>query len=313
MLKKITKFLLIFIFPLCCLFVLVISYFALCKLVFPIDLKNNDGRLQSTVARQIRLSLLKRKEVKTVSFKTSDGLKLSGLLIKKTKAKANLLVCHGYQSCKEFVSDFVDMFPDYNILLFDFRAHGQSQGKLRTLGCHEYKDVIAAIEFLRASTKINKSMPNQLPLIILGFSMGGSIALRALQGEPNICDVLILDSAFSNLNDVIYNAFTLKSGGLPNFPFVPVIKKMVNFLASCKVDDMQPIDALKNFKKPIFFIHSCIDEVVAPNDSLLMYGHCINEKKKLWIGPKCRHGGLRKNFYSQYKRKIFNFLKHALV
>ena len=72
MFKKITNFLFLFILPLCCFSVLIISYFALCKLVFPVDLKRSDGKLQSVVARQIRSSLLKRRGAKNVSFKTRD-------------------------------------------------------------------------------------------------------------------------------------------------------------------------------------------------------------------------------------------------
>ena len=210
------------------------------------------------------------------------------------------------------IGDYLKMFPSYNILMFDFRTHGQSEGRYRTLGCHEYKDVIAAADFLKAKTKVNDSGPKRLPLFILGHSMGGSTVLKAFEYEPNLCDGLILDSSFSNLQDVVYNTFRLKSG-LPTWPFVFVVEKMVNFLASCDLSKMRPIDVVKKIKKPIFFMHSCVDKVVPPNDSLLMYAQCASEKKKLWIGPKCQHGDLRKECFDIYKGKVRKFLKEALA
>ncbi len=313
MLKKFTRFFLFFILPILTIFIFVVSYFAMRKLVFPIDLKMKNGKLQSEIADQIRDNLLKCKNVKSVHFKSKDGLRLSGILIKKNNPKANILICHGYRSRKEFVVDVADMFDDCNVLLFDFRAHGQSSGKLRTLGCHEYKDVIAAAEFLNNNTKSNRLMPNKLPIVIFGFSMGGSTALRALQVESNICDALILDSSYSNLNNVIYTAFPLKSGGLPSIPFVPLLKTMVNVLASCKIQDMRPIDGLRKIDKPIFFIHSCIDKIVPPNDSLLMYAKCLSSRKKLWIGPSHGHGRLRKDYSDKYKNKVNKFVKKVLA
>lgn len=290
----------------------IISYVALKKLVFPFDKILKDGKHFSERAAQRRIDFLKNDNVKEVSFYTKDGIKLVGLLVKRTNSIGNILLCHGYQSSKESMIDFVGMFPEYNVLLFDFRAHGQSEGKFRTLGCHEYKDVIAAAEFLKEQTKRPGTSFNLLPLIILGFSMGGAVALYAVGFDSSICDLLIVDSAFSNLKKEMYHAFTLKSG-LPYYPFLPVIEKVVNVWTSCEISKTCPYESLKKFNKPIFFIHSCIDEIVPPSDSLFLFSCGINVKNKLWIGPKCAHGKLRKNFSGIYKKKVTKFIRKALA
>lgn len=306
--KKIFYFLIIPSF----MIISIISYVALKKLVFPSDKILKDGRRFSERAAQKRAEFLKNDNVKEVIFASKDGIKLAGLLVKRTKPIGNILLCHGYQSCKESMIDFVSMFPEYNVLLFDFRAHGQSEGKFRTLGCHEYKDVIAAAEFLKEQTKQPGASFNLLPQIILGFSMGGAVALYAAGFDPNICDLLIADSAFSSLRSVMYYAFTLKSG-LPYYPFLPVIESVVNFWANCKISKTCPYQSLKKFNKPIFFIHSCVDEVVPPSDSLLLFSCASNEKSKLWIGPKCDHGKLRKDFSEIYRKKVTKFIRKALA
>ena len=312
-LNKIVKFVFFIVFPVGFVAIFIISYFALRKLVYPSDIVLLNGKKLSEYAAQKRKEVLHRCGMTTVNFKAKDGVNLSGLLLKRKLAKANLLVCHGFQGCKEKLVDYFDIFTEYNILIFDFRAHGQSEGRFRTLGCHEYKDVIAASEFLHKDTMpINKAVNKRLPLFILGLSMGGSTALRAIQEQPNICDAIITDSSFSNLSDVVYESFKLKSG-LPVFPFVPCLKFMVNFLASCNINKLDLVDVVKKTNKPIFFIHSCVDKIVSPKNSVLMYAASSSENKKLWIAPECRHTNLRKEFLQDYKRKICKFLKQVRI
>ncbi|MCF7799408.1 lysophospholipase [Candidatus Babeliales bacterium] len=282
---------------------------AMRRLVFYYDPILEDGKKQSQIASQINKEILKTKNCRFVSFKTKDGLKLSGCLFKKDKAKSNVLLCHGYGSRKEFMYDFVDMFPDSNVFAFDFRAHGNSQGRFRTIGFQEYKDVIAAAQCFKDLVENNKNIALiKKPFIILGISMGGAASLKAMLQEPDLCDALITDSSFYDLKTVIYNAFRLKSS-LPTYPFLPVIRLFVKFFADCDVYSMNLLKDFKNLKKPIFFIHSCFDEIVPPGQTLSMFGNIQNSYAKLWIAPTCRHGHLRRYFWDIYKKKVFKFLE----
>ncbi len=307
--NKFFKFLFLIVLPISILSIFIVSYFAVSKLVFPYDLVLKNGKTVLEIAKNIRTEILERKDTKQVFFRTKDNLKLSGYLIKRQNPIANLMVCHGYQSCKEFSNDVIELFPNYNILLFDFRAHGQSEGKYRTLGCHEYKDVIAAANFFKGNTKDYK---NNLPLIILGTSMGGSTAIKALEYEPNLCNAIVLDSSFASLKSVINNAFKYKAN-LPTYPFLPIAEKITNFLASCDVEKMCPLENIKSTKQPILFIHSCIDKIVPPNDSLLMYANAVNEKNKIWIAKIAEHSKLRKKYPKEYKKKIERFIKESAL
>jgi dipeptidyl aminopeptidase/acylaminoacyl peptidase len=309
---KFFKFIFFFVLPVTIISVFIISYLAMQRLVFHCDRTLMGGEKLSAYAKRRRAEILKNKNIKQVKIETKDGLTLAGFLLKRKNAIGNMLVCHGYQSCKEKVADLFDMFDNYNMLAFDFRTHGQSDGRFRTLGCHEYKDVIAAVNFLKEKTKQRSdNFSRPLPFVIFGFSMGGSSALYALDREPNLCDAFIVDSSFADLKNVIYNTFTTLSG-LPCFPFINVIEKVVNFFARCDIRKMCPLKSVEKMKQPAFFIHSCLDKIVQPNDSLLMYAHAKNEDTKLWVGPFCGHTLLRKYCYNRYKKKIDKFLKTVL-
>ncbi len=268
------------------------------------------GKKQSVLAQEVREELYKLNEIQNVKFKSADNLTLTGIIIKRPKAKANLLLCHGYRSSKEFMYGFIDLFPDFNMLLFDFRAHGQSEGKMISIGCHEYKDVFAAAEFMK------KSMLEQdgvtLPFIILGISMGAASGIKAASLDPNLCDALIIDSTFSNLHSIMIKGFAIKSG-LPYYPFFPIIRYFFESAADCKICEMNPVKCIEKITKPILFIHSCNDNFISPKHGLRLYEHAgLSRYARLWIGPKCRHGWLHSYYSDIYKKKVNGFLRKAI-
>jgi pimeloyl-ACP methyl ester carboxylesterase len=284
-----------------------ISYYALSKLTFACDYTAYNKKM-SQIAEEIRTELLKRPEIKQVSFTAEDGLKLSGLLITRTHATANLLVCHGYRCTKEFLYPFIEHFPHWNILLFDFRAHGQSEGTMTSIGCNEYRDIQAAARCLRA--QIPTRFLN-LPSILAGISMGAAASLKAVEIDPTLCDALIIDSSFAKLNPIMAHVCSSKMQ-LPRCIFFPVIKTLFEYMAHCDIGRMNLLESVKSIKQPIIFIHSCTDTFISPKNSIALYANAYNRKSQLWIGPACRHGRLYTNSGSLYREKITSFLKDVL-
>ncbi len=289
-----------------------VSYYILGKFTF-VEEKIIHGKKRSELTRELQVDLLKNKELEQVVIDSPDNIKLAGFLFRRKNARANLILCHGYQNNKEALYSYIDMFPDFNVLMFDFRAHGQSSGKMISLGCHEYKDVIAATKFMKQIVQENlgKKEHEQLPTIILGISMGGASALKAAEKEPALCQAYIIDSTFSDLTKMYERGFELKVG-LPYYPFFPVLKVFFEYFTGCKMSDMRPLDSVQKIHEPIFFIHSCNDSFIPPENSLELYTHALHEKTKIWIGPKCSHGWLHTYYADLYKQKVMKFLESIL-
>ncbi len=302
---------LIFLFLILILFcvVTIVSYNAMSPMVTPNDHMRNGGH-RAALLQDIRPKLLARDDISEVEFKTFDNLKLNGLFIKRKNAKGNLLLCHGIHSIKEFMYMFIDILMDYNVLMFDFRAHGKSEGNLITVGFNESRDVISAAKYLKELTKDDEN--KTLPLVATGFSMGGSSVLRAVEQDPTICDAIIADSAFRSLTEVVYDSFHIRAKGLPRFPFFYVIKWVFYFVSKINLDLVAPIKSVKKINKPILFIHSVDDHVVSNKNSVSMFEVSVHNKSRLWIGPSCQHARLHNNYFDAYKNKVINFLKDAL-
>lgn len=110
-----------------------------------------------------------------VSFVSEDDVTLSGWYI-PTQNGAAVIVLHGYFGNRGGMLAHMQMLAQngYGVLLYDLRGHGQSSAQLRSYGWRDINDVAAALAFIEQQANID---PERIG--ILGFSMGGQIALRA--------------------------------------------------------------------------------------------------------------------------------------
>ena len=92
----------------------------------------------------------------------------------------------------------------FNVLLFNWRAHGQSEGEVVTLGFNERYDLIAAVQFAKSKGAERVG--------VLGFSMGGTVAIATAAVYEDI-DAVVADSPFVDVLSAV--AGGLIERGLP--------------------------------------------------------------------------------------------------
>ena len=81
-----------------------------------------------------------------VTLRTQDGLGLSAWYTPAENG-AVILVAHGLGGYRSVDMHALFARHGYGVLSWDFRAHGESEGELSTLGYHEALDVEAALDF----------------------------------------------------------------------------------------------------------------------------------------------------------------------
>lgn len=243
--------------------------------------------------------------VQPVALTTDDNLSLSGLLILNENACSTVLLCHGYRGAKERLHRVLSFFPQAHILMFDFRGHGQSQGELISIGYYEQKDIKAAVDFIKTHEKTK-----QLPLVGFGFSMGAaSLIGAAAQGVP--FDGLILDSSFARLDDQLTRSFE-KRTGFPKFPFMPVTKRLFEWFAHYRVEQVRPVESIQAIACPLFIVHSIDDDFTPVFNAHQLYEKAT-AKKELWLVSKSFHGKIIKDYSDEYSKRVNNFLQTYIL
>jgi alpha-beta hydrolase superfamily lysophospholipase len=96
----------------------------------------------------------------------------------------------------------------------DFRAAGDSEGWVTTVGWKEARDVAAAMEWAR------QAYP-ELPVILYGQSMGAAAVLRAIAAEGVAPAGIVLESPFDRFLTTVGHRY--RRMGLPAFPFAHLL------------------------------------------------------------------------------------------
>ena len=239
-----------------------------------------------------------------VSLKTEDGLKLAAWFVptEKQTDKA-IVVLHGYPADKGDLLYWVSFLQeDYNLLFFDFRYFGRSEGSYTSLGYHERKDVLAGIDFLK-KRDIEK-------IGLMGFSFGASTALLTLPQTKDV-DAVVADSAFASLD-------LMGEGYYGNIPFLqkPLIlltKFWGRLVYGIDADEITPETAVKEVQIPIFLIASRQDETVPiENAERLKQALKGNPNAEFWFIDKGIHGSLSAESQNQYESKVLKSFKENL-
>jgi len=195
-----------------------------------------------------------------ITFRTKDNVLISGWFIphKNPKAKTIILL-HGYPADKgDIVSSRIFLHQDYNLLFFDFRYLGQSEGKYSSLGFQEVFDLLAAIDYLR-SRGIKE-------VGIWGFSLGGAVALMTAAQAPEI-KAMVIESAYARLDWLAEEYYRL-----------PILRYALNILTqwwgrlflNLDIKTISPAISARDIKIPLLFIYSKDDHVISFRHALLV-------------------------------------------
>src|SRR5438874_4975109 len=163
-----------------------------------------------------------------VSFRATDGLLLKGwwfdpAAIQKGAARADRAVVfvHG-RGQNRIISSFhpdliakIFLARGWDVLLFDLRGHGESEGDRYSLGQYEPRDIAAAVDFVSAKAGIDRRR-----VALIGESLGGGSAIMTVGLDPSIGPV-VTDSAYADGYTVVSESH-MKYTGLPSW-FAPGI------------------------------------------------------------------------------------------
>jgi fermentation-respiration switch protein FrsA (DUF1100 family) len=214
-----------------------------------------------------------------VSFKDGAGLTLRGWWIPGTRHQSVVMV-HGWTSSRQEPMSKSGYLHDagYNLLLFDLRGHGTSDGDYTTLGWAEPDDVFSAVRFA------HRLDPG--PVAVLGYSMGASASIEAAARGADVRAV-VEDSGFGVLTDVIRAGFT-RFTGLPSDPWVYPLLGIGQADLGVDPARIRPLTDAARLSKPLLVIVGTADHTVPPEQGYAIY-RAAPGPKQLLVVPGAAH------------------------
>ena len=244
-------------------------------------------------------------EGEVVRFPNSSGLSLYGRLVPPPQGRPVVIVSHGFGTNRFEGEDMVPWLAaaGYGVFLFDFQAHGESEGPFTTVGLNEVDDYLSAVAYLQGRFGAD------VPLLAVGLSMGGAVAIMAAARCPQIRAV-VADSPFATLERAVARAFRVYFRLPPRLFARPTVWFAERFTGG-RVGRVRPIEEVAAIApRPLFLVQGTADSIVDPEDSLLLFA-AAGEPKQVWRVEGLDHVAVRSHFPEEYRQRVLACLAAA--
>ena len=211
-----------------------------------------------------------------IEFVAADGVWIRGWYMESPGARATVVVVHDAAGTRSDPSQgLLDLQRDYlrrgiNVLSFDLRGRGESEGDDDHLGAAELADVQAAVAYAR-------SHGEDSPLFLHGFGMGASLALSVAAHDPAVSGV-IADSPFVSMRS--HQRHEYRRWPEPVFVLATWLAR--RFLHA-DIDAVSPIRVIPQLAQPVLYIHAEDDPDVPVEHTLNLGAASLNAGDGIWI------------------------------
>ncbi len=252
-------------------------------------------------------------DYENVEVTTSDGYRLRGWFIDKG-SDTTIVAIHGYTASKyeeDYMKPVIDMLArnGYNVVAFDFRAHGDSDGEITTLGLKEVEDYMRIIDWLKSEK------PDKAGKIgVIGYSMGGAVTIM-LSAKDKRINAAVADSPYIDVRES-GRRWIMRLKGIMRSLLLLVYPLIVRFTASragINIDDLIMYKYADNIKIPFMIIAGRNDDLVALSEIKKFYDKLRrnNPKAILWVTDS-GHVRTIKDHPREYEEKVIGFFKEYL-
>jgi dipeptidyl aminopeptidase/acylaminoacyl peptidase len=238
-----------------------------------------------------------------------DGTRLFGWWMDASRNAPTVVVLHGVKKNRTDVlrAALILRRAGFNVLMFDGRGHGNSEGRYVTYGFYERRDVEAAIEWLVVAKNIDRHR-----FALAGESMGAAIALQVAAHNPWIRAVWA-DSPFASLRRVT-EEFVQRVTGLPGAVLNPVLWttiQVANYRGKFDVRSVDPLALAARIKCPVYLVHGTADQVIAVAHSKAIY-ETLGGEKEIWFVEGARHARSIRRARIEYSARLTRFFTQRL-
>jgi pimeloyl-ACP methyl ester carboxylesterase len=185
------------------------------------------------------------------------------------EARGTIVVLHGVADNRASATHVIARFTKQGlgVVAYDGRAHGQSGGAFCTYGFYEKEDLRRVIAALPPG-----------PVILLGTSLGGAVALQAAAREPRVTSVVAAE-VFSDLATVVRERAPRLT---PDFVIRHAFR-IAGERGDFDVEQVSPEQAAASIRVPVLLIHGAEDRDTGPDHARRILAALQGEKRLLLV------------------------------
>ncbi len=222
------------------------------------------------------------------------------------KSARAVIMLHGYGGSMDPDVQYVPALhmAGFNVLMFDFRAHGRSDGHICTIGCLERWDALAAVDFVAGQ--------GMERIGLLGFSMGGIVAMLTAPICPHVAAVISDGGPARFRHALAAHAVEL---GVPQplaAPFAWLTLAVTSLRVRANQFAYEPIRWVGRLApRPILFIHGDRDQYVAPADFAALVA-AAGLTAEVWRVAAAGHRTVDQVAPEEYGARVVGFFERHL-
>ena len=240
-------------------------------------------------------------------FQSQDKLKISAIeYIPKQNPKGTIIACHYLGGSKTSIYTYIEPLLEagYTVVSFDYPNHGESES--RKSNKYTLED-----DMKRFILKL-KALEIQGPYGTMGFSMGATIAISAVDVLPEIKAIVVDSGPLIFVRD--YFEYVLKNKNIKNKIERIVFLFFYLYIIGFYKMSRRMIKRLKEIKGiPILIIHSKKDKIISYKNARYAYDLVGSENSKLITVQKAHHLTNKVILGDKYDEAVLKFFEKWLM
>jgi alpha-beta hydrolase superfamily lysophospholipase len=244
---------------------------------------------------------------RTVTFRNEQGQRLEAWDCPPDAGtgppRGTVVLFHGHASAKSKVLTELAYFRalGYRTLAVDFRAHGNSEGHVCTIGYHEVGDVRAAYQYARQA--------GERPVILWGVSMGAATILKAIAEFDLRPDRVILECPFASMQDAVQGR--IRTMGLPATPLSELLMLWGSAERRMWGFGYQPAAYARALTMPVQLHWGAQDPRVLRHETERIFSNLGSREKELVVFESSGHESFGRNEAEKWRTEVAAFLKSS--
>jgi len=240
----------------------------------------------------------------TVKLKTKNGIIIDAWYSKVDSfSKGTVILFHGITVNKGTLlhEAYEFRYWHYNVMLVDFRGHGNSESNKTTIGIKEPEEVKLAYDFV-----VSKGDKN---IFLYGSSLGAVVVAKSIAEYEIPVSGIILDMPFLSLQT--FMKARARMVGFPSQPFAFLTTLWVGIENGFNGFNHQTTKYVKKINCPVLMQWGAYDSFVLKEETMKIYEAISSKNKKLVIYGQAAHQSFVQNDPLKWRTEVEGFLNSS--